>query len=172
MKRVKDFEATLGISCPALSLVTLVVVTSLCVAQMPLYAQYTTASLGGTVLDASGASVPGAKVTVRNVETEFTQTTSRDSAGAFLFTRLPVGDYEIKVEKEGFSTYVQKGIKLTVNQAASLTVTMKVGEVTQSVSVEADTELFVTRTATTGQLVDQRRIIDLPLNSAERLFHL
>ena len=72
------------------------------------------------------------------------------SAGAFLFSRLPIGNYELTVEKQGFSTYVQTGITLTVNQSANQTVSLKVGEVSQNVRVEADAELIETRSATTG----------------------
>lgn len=161
---MKHTKRVIGSSGAMLLFVALTLAILLWGIPLPLSAQYTTASLGGTILDASGSSVPGAKVTVRNVDTEFTQTVSTDSDGAFLFSRLPVGNYELKVEKEGFSTYVQKGITLTVNQAANQIVTMQVGEVTQNVSVEADAELIVTRTATTGQLVDEKRIVELPLN--------
>src|SRR3954451_6586315 len=73
----------------------------------PAVAQYTTASLGGAVLDSTGAIVPDARVTVRNIDTGLRQTTSSDAAGAFLFPRLPIGNYELTVDKEGFSTYVQ-----------------------------------------------------------------
>jgi hypothetical protein len=131
---------------------------------MPLHAQYTTASLGGTVLDSTGSAIPEAKVTVRNVGTGFTQTVSADATGAFLFSRLPVGDYELRVEKEGFSTYVQAGITLTVNQAASQNVTLPVGQVSERVTVEAQTDLVSLRTATGGQLIDQQRVVELPLN--------
>ncbi len=128
------------------------------------FAQFTTASLAGTVLDSSGASLPGAQVTVRNVDTSLTQTVNTDSAGAFLFSRLPVGTYQLTVEKAGFTTYVQSGIQLTVNQTANQTVTMQVGQVTEKVTVEANAELVTTRSATGGQLVNQRLVVDLPLN--------
>ncbi len=130
----------------------------------PAVAQYTTASFGGAVLDSTGAIVPDARVTVRNVDTGLRQTTSTDAAGAFLFPRLPIGNYELTVDKEGFSTYVQTGITLTVNQSANQTVTLTVGEVSQNVRVEADAELIDTRSATTGQLINTRQVVDLPLN--------
>ncbi len=127
-------------------------------------AQYTTASLAGTVLDSSGAMIPDARVTVRNVDTGFTQEVQTDSGGAFLFSRLPVGNYELKVEKRGFSTYVQAGISLNVDRAANRVITMQVGQVAEQITVQADAELVVTRTATGGQLIDQKRIVELPLN--------
>ena len=89
-----------------------------------LQAQFTTASLGGTVTDASGAVVTDARVTARNTETGFQQTATTTSAGAFIVPRLPVGSYELRVEKPGFALYVQSGITLVVNQAATVTITL------------------------------------------------
>ena len=88
-------------------------------------AQYTTADLGGTVVDSTGAAVPGAKVTARNTETGFSQDTTTSATGAFLFPRLRVGAYELRVEKDGFSTYVQSGITLVVDQAANVSIALK-----------------------------------------------
>ncbi len=147
---------------------------SVVVCVLPLAAQFTTASLAGTVTDATGAVVPDATVTINNVDTGLTVTVSTEPTGAYLFSRLPIGNYELTVEKAGFSTYVQAGITLTVNQAASQNVALQVGQVTEQVTVEAEAELIVTRTATTGQLVDQKRIVELPLNGRrpERLMYL
>jgi hypothetical protein len=130
----------------------------------PAYAQYTTASFGGNVVDSDNAILPESTVTVRNVDTGFTQTATTDESGAFLFPRLPVGSYELRVERPGFSRYVRTGITLTVDQAASLTVVMQIGQVSEEVTVEANTELVGTRNGTLGQLVDQRRVVELPLN--------
>jgi hypothetical protein len=136
---------------------------ALVVFTVPLNSQSTTASLGGTALDGSGAAIPGARVTVRNVDTGLTQSASTDVSGAFLFPRLPIGNYELRVEKEGFATYLRSGITLTVDQAANLAVAMQLGQLSERVTVEANAELVDTRTATGGQLVDQRRVVDLPL---------
>jgi hypothetical protein len=142
--------------------VWLVAVLVLCVS--PAYGQYTTASFGGTVVDSNSAVLPQSQVSVRNVDTGFTQSATTDGSGAFLFPRLPVGSYELRVERTGFSRYVQTGITLTVDQAASLTVVMQVGQVTEEVTVEANAELVGTRNGTLGQLVDQQRVVELPLN--------
>ena len=136
----------------------------LLLACLPAAAQYTTASFSGIVIDPSGATLPDSKVTVRNVDTGLTQTVTTDTTGSFLFSRLPVGNYELRVEREGFSAYVQTGITLTVNQAATQTVTMRVGQLTESVTVEANADLVVTQTGTVSQLVDQKRVVELPLN--------
>ena len=90
--------------------------------------QYTTASLGGTVVDQSGAAIADAKVTVLNTDTGFTQTVSSGAGGEYLFSRLPVGSYRLTVEKEGLTTYVQSGIQLTVSQAATQTARRKSGD--------------------------------------------
>ncbi|MEX2261184.1 MAG: TonB-dependent receptor [Bryobacteraceae bacterium] len=156
---------------PARSLKSLPLILIFCGAA---WAQYTTASLGGTVSDPSGASIPEAKITVRNADTGFTQTTETSGTGAFLFSRLPIGTYELLVEKAGFSTAVQAGIRLTVDQMATQNVTLAVGQVSEQVTVQAETELIATRTATGGQLVDQRQIRELPLQGRrpERLVYL
>ncbi len=140
----------------------------------PVVGQFTTASLAGTVRDSTGAVVPEATVTVRNVGTGFTQSASSDESGAFLFSRLPIGNYELRVEKSGFSTYVQSGIQLTVDRVASQSVILQVGQLTEQVTVQAEAELVTTRTATAGQLVNQKSIVELPLNGRrpERLMYL
>jgi len=142
----------------------LVAIAALFLFVSPIQAQYTTASFGGTVVDSSNAVLPDARVTVRNVDTGFAQSAATDAAGAFLFSRLPVGNYELRVERPGFSTYVQTGITLAVNQAVNQTVTMQLGQVAEQVTVQADAELVVTRTGTVSQLIDQKRVVELPLN--------
>ncbi len=134
---------------------------------LPLFAQFTTARLGGTVTDPSGAAVPGAKVTVKNTATGYKQTTSTGVTGAYLFPNLPVGSYDLAVQRAGFTTYVQYGITLAVNQAASQNVQLQVGQTTQQVTVRSNTQLVTTQSATLDQLVNQRTIVDLPLNGRE-----
>jgi hypothetical protein len=132
-----------------------------------LAAQFTTASLGGTVTDPSGGAVPAAKVSARNKDTALARSVESASDGGFLFSSLPVGTYSLTVEKAGFSTYVQDGIVLTLNQAASVPVTLKVGKTTEEITVTANAELVASRDATVGQLVDQKRVADLPLNGRQ-----
>lgn len=127
-------------------------------------AQFTTASLAGTVRDSTGALIPAASVKIVNAANGFTQTATSDGAGAFLLPRLPVGEYTLTVEKTGFSTYVQGGLTLSVNQSANVDVVLQVGAISEKVEVQADAELVDTRTATNGQLIDQQRVTDLPLN--------
>ena len=134
---------------------------------VPLYAQYTTASLSGRVLDPTGASVPGAVVTVQNTETGITRTVNTASDGHYLFPALPVGNYSLSVAKTGFQTYVQSGIVLSVNQAATQDVSLRIGTTTERVNVSGNAPLVTTSSATTGQLVNQQSIVNLPLNGRE-----
>jgi len=164
----RTMSAPKSVTCLLVTLVALLLLES------PLAAQYTTANLGGTVADASGGTVPDARVTVRNTETGFTQTTVSGASGAFVFPRLPVGSYELRVEKEGFATYVQSGIRLAVDQAANVSVALQVGQVSNEVTVTGEAELVSSRTATGGQVVSQVPIVELPLNGRrpERLMYL
>jgi hypothetical protein len=135
------------------------------VGSLPLLAQYTTASLSGTVVDPSGAAVPAATVTVQNTGTGFTRTTKSGNSGDYLFPVLPVGEYTLTVVKPGFQTYAQKGIVLTVNRSATQMVTLQLGKETQEITVTANASLATTSSAAVGQLVNQKSTVDLPLNS-------
>ena len=98
--------------------------------------QFTTASLGGTVRDSSAAGIPDATVNILNVSTGFTQEVVTGPNGAFLFSRLPIGTYVLRIEKQGFSAYVQDQIVLNVDQSANLPpITLQVGQVTDEVTV-------------------------------------
>src|SRR5262245_6524766 len=129
-----------------------------------LQGQFTTASLNGVVRDTTGSSVPEARVTVLNKETGFTRTDTSGNDGAFHFPVLPVGTYRLTVERQGFSTYIQEGITLTVNQAASQAVSLQVGSTTQEITVLENASMVNTQTATVSQLVNQKQVVDLPLN--------
>lgn len=145
----------------------------ICSASM-LWGQFTTASLGGIVTDASGSTVPDAKVTVENIETGLSKSLPTSADGAYLFPSLPVGTYRLTVEKNGFSRYVQEGITLTVNQAATQSVSLHIGALSQQVTVNANASMVTTETATVGQLVNEKQVLDLPLNGrqAESLIFL
>lgn len=129
-----------------------------------LVAQYNLASLGGTVVDVSGAAVPGAKITAQNTDKGMTRVVSTGADGAFVIPGLPVGTYTVAIEKQGFTTQIRRGIVLTVDQAATLAVSLQVGPVSQDVTVAANAELVSSREATVGQLIDTKRIAELPLN--------
>ncbi|MGA2856171.1 MAG: carboxypeptidase regulatory-like domain-containing protein [Candidatus Sulfotelmatobacter sp.] len=116
------------------------------------------------VSDPSGAVVVGATVTAQDLATGFTRTTNSTSIGQYLFPSLPVGTYQITVSMAGYKTYVQKGIVLSVDQAVTQNVQLKVGVVSEQMVVTANSSLVTTDSATVGQLIDEKEIEELPLN--------
>jgi len=134
---------------------------------IPAVAQYSTASLAGTVVDPSGAVVPSAKVSVQNTDTGMTLTDQTGSSGAFVFPSLHPGPYQLTVQKPGFQTYVQTGITLTVTQSATANVVMKIGGTSTQVTVSANAQEVDTRSATVRQFIGQKPIVDLPLNGRQ-----
>jgi hypothetical protein len=130
----------------------------------PSFGQATNARLGGVVTDASGAIVPGAKVTVKNTGTSLVEVGTSGSDGVYQFPLLPAGAYTLKVEASGFQSYQQTGIVLTVNQPATLNVALKVGEASETVTVTGGTLQLDTTTAQIGQTMTADEISDLPLN--------
>ncbi len=131
------------------------------------FGQYTTARLSGTVQDKSGAAIPGATVTIEQVDTGYKQQVKSGQEGEFLFPSLPVGEYKLTVEMTGFDTYLQKGIGLEVGQAASQIVTLAVGTVTQQVTVEGSGNQVTTDDASITQVIDEKSMESMPLNGRE-----
>jgi Carboxypeptidase regulatory-like domain/TonB-dependent Receptor Plug Domain len=135
-----------------------------CAFALPMLAQFTTARLAGVVLDPSGAGLAGAQVTVRDELTSYTRDTTTNASGEYVFPSLPVGTYQITVAMSGFTSYVQKGIVLQVAQSANLPVRMKLGAVAQQVTVTADASMVTTDSATLSQVINQKDVVELPLN--------
>src|SRR6516164_5897713 len=128
------------------------------------FSQQITGSIRGTVTDPSGAVVDSANVTVTQNETGLMRTTATDHAGAYLVLELPVGHYQLRVERSGFQSYVQQGITLDVNETAIIPVSLKVGTSNQKVEVNADAELIQGTVTSLGTVVSEREVLDLPLN--------
>src|SRR5581483_11057270 len=122
------------------------------------------ASLSGTVTDQSGAAVPGATMTLRNLDTGFTRTTSTDPVGRYQFFALPVGLYEVRGKKNGFADALRTGIRLVVAQDATVDLALHLGSVSQEVKVTGDAELVRVTTRDISGLVGERQVKDLPLN--------
>lgn len=122
------------------------------------------ATLSGTVTDPSGGAVSGAAVTVQNVETGAVRTTTTGHAGRYEVFALPIGQYEVRVAKAGFAETIRTGIRLTVDQVASVDVTLRVGPVSQRITVNSDAPLVSATTANVSGLVGEQQVKDLPLN--------
>lgn len=131
-------------------------------AASPAVAQ-TSATLAGVVQDASGGVLPGAQVSARNVATGVTRQTTTEADGRFTLAGLPAGDYEIRSELSGFRPLVRTGLRLTVGENASLTLTLQVGA-TEVVTVSGAASQVNTRSSELSYLVDQRTIAQLPVN--------
>jgi hypothetical protein len=133
------------------------------------FAQLPTGEITGTVTDASGGAVAGATVTLTNAATSQERTAATNAAGIYDATALPPGTWSVKVGKAGFETQVQNNIDLQVSQVARLDFALKVGNVSQTVEVQAASPVLDTETATVGTVVETRRIEDLPLNGRNYL---
>jgi hypothetical protein len=123
-----------------------------------------TASITGTVRDASGAIMPGAAVTVKHTESGLVRTAETDSNGNYTVPTLPVGRYEVSTEKTGFKQAVRRGINLVVAQEAVVNLTLEVGNVVDQVTVTAEASIVNTTLSPTSGLVSEQQIRDLPLN--------
>jgi outer membrane receptor protein involved in Fe transport len=126
-----------------------------------------TVQIAGTVQDSTGASVPDARVTVTQTQTGTKRSVMSGNEGIYTIPQLPVGPYLLTVEKTGFKTYIQKGIELEVGDEPQIRVTLAVGEVSEKVEVNADAEMVQTTQTAVATVIDQRRIVDLPLNGRQ-----
>ena len=122
------------------------------------------ASVSGRVTDPAGATVSGAAVTAKNVETGETRSTVTDNAGHYWVPSLAVGEYEVHVTKQGFQEQVRAGIRLVVGQEASVDMALKIGQVTEQFKVTADAPVVSVTAADISGLVGEQQVKDLPLN--------
>jgi hypothetical protein len=122
------------------------------------------ASISGLVSDSSGGAVVGAAIEIRNTETGAKRSATTDESGRFNASSLPVGAYEIKVEKAGFQSNFRTGITLVLGQREELTFVLLVGEVHQTERVSADIGAVAVTTDDISGLVDEKQVKDLPLN--------
>ena len=102
------------------------------------HAQVTSATIVGTITDSSGAALPGASVTARNVDTGFNRTVPSNEDGAYRLEFLPIGSYTVEVTLSGFKTSTRSGIVLNVNDTVRVDATLSLGGVAETVNVEAE----------------------------------
>ena len=127
------------------------------------FAQVTTGTILGTISDSTGAVIPGATITMRNVGTGITRTANTDAAGRYRAPQLPLGDYEITAEMPGFQSVDRSGVTLTVGREAEVDFTLQVGAVTERITVTGEAPLIETTNATVSTLVDERTLREMPL---------
>jgi len=126
-----------------------------------------TAQINGTVRDQTGAVLPGVEVTVTQNDTGITRSAITNETGSYVLSNLPIGPYRLEASLPGFRTYARSGIVLQVNSSPLVNPVLEVGQVTEQVEVQANATLVETRTAGVGQVVENARILELPLNGRQ-----
>src|SRR5215831_12179088 len=142
-------------------LITTVILIALAAAA---FAQQTTATVTGTVTDPTGALVPGVTITATNLATNGVRETKSDETGSYTLPFLPAGDYSVTVGAPGFQTQKIDRVTLQVQQTARVDLQLRIGDVAETVSVEAFAVALQTDNATVGTVIDGAKIVDLPLN--------
>jgi len=117
----------------------------------------------GRVVDSSDAGIPGATVTVRNIETNEATSATADAHGNYTAPFLRPGQYTITVEAAGFSKVTRSGLVLNVGQAATVNLTLEVGAVTQEINVTPPHRFWRSRKRTAAGVIDRQRVTELPL---------
>ncbi|HEV2487175.1 MAG TPA: carboxypeptidase-like regulatory domain-containing protein [Terracidiphilus sp.] len=125
------------------------------------------AQIHGMVLDQSGAAVVGAQITATQRDTGRIQTTVSGADGSFVLPGLPVGGYSLQVSAKGFRKYTQTGLVLQVGQNVQVNIPLTVGSVSQEVQVSADAAMVETQDTSISEVIDNQRIVDLPLNGRQ-----
>jgi hypothetical protein len=131
---------------------------------LPAFAQTATAELSGTVTDSSGAVVGNAKVMAANAETGTSRSAVTDQTGAYVFTLMQPGTYNVSVEAAGFRKTVANGVELRVNQRAEVNLQLQVGQLNDTVEVSGTAPLLESQSSTLGSVIDTQLTADLPLN--------
>jgi hypothetical protein len=123
--------------------------------------------INGSVQDSSGGTIAGAEVTATQTSTGFVRKATTAPDGSYALSNLPIGPYRLEASAPGFKAYRQDGIVLQVNTNPTINVKLEVGELSQSVQVQATAEMAETQTSGISQVIDQRRVVDLPLNGRQ-----
>jgi len=127
-------------------------------------AQGLTGSITGTVMDATGATVPGAVVTIRNADNNATRTATSSGAGTFTVTLLHPGNYSMKIDKSGFRVFERSGIALQIDQVAEIDAMLQVVSDTTSITVTSGASILQTEQSSLGLVQDSSQIQNTPLN--------
>lgn len=141
----------------------------MCLVAAGTLAAQTYGDISGEVLDPSGSIVPGVKITLTNTATNAVRTTESNNAGAYTFPALQPGAYVLKAEKSGFKTFTRPNIEVQVQLSARITIEMQIGSVSEVVEVSAQAALLQSENSTVGTVIDNKRIVELPLNGRNAL---
>ncbi len=139
------------------------VLVALLVGANATFAQDVTATITGTVTDPSGAAIVGATITAKSVERGITYTAVSNDTGSYRISQLPVGNYDLRIEKQGFQTSLYPAFTLVLNQTARIDVEMKVGQVSQTIEVTGAAPILKTETTQVDTIIDAATNDALPL---------
>lgn len=131
---------------------------------LPAFAQSETATVLGTVRDSNGAVVSGASVTLKNVGTSISATTTTDANGDYIFSNTRIGNYQITIEASGFNRTVADNVNLVINARQRVDIELQVASATETVMVTGAAELLETDSSDRGQVIQRQQITALPLN--------
>src|SRR5687768_14535005 len=123
-----------------------------------------TAQINGTARDQSGAVLPGVEITATQTDTGISRNTITNETGSYVLPNLALGPYRLEATLPGFRTFAQTGIVLQVNSSPVINVVLEVGQVAETIEVQANAAMVETRAAGVGQLTENERILELPLN--------
>jgi hypothetical protein len=126
-----------------------------------------TGQISGTVKDSTGAVLPGVEVTATHTDTGINRSTVTNETGSYVLPNLPLGPYRLQATLPGFQTYVQTGLVLQVNDNLVINASLQVGQVSQQVEVQANAAFVETRSTGIGQVIENQRILELPLNGRQ-----
>ena len=138
-----------------------------CLIGLPLFAQFDTGTITGTVLDSSGATVPNVKVTATNIGTGNQKSAVSDAQGYFVISALPVGNYTVTGAASGFAEAKSSSIVLNVGAAVHVNLTLAVAGATENVEVTGTATTVSTETAQTGTTLNSTQIANLPMNGRD-----
>jgi len=123
--------------------------------------------ISGTVSDSNGGAMPGAHVKATQTGTGFERSATTGADGLYSLSSLPVGPYELEASAPGFKTYTQKGIVLQLNTNPTINIALEIGSLSQQVEVTANASMAETQSNAVSQVIDERRVVDLPLNGRQ-----
>lgn len=129
------------------------------------FAQESRGTILGRVTDSSGAALPGVEVKATNVSTNITAAARTNESGSYNIPFLLAGPYRVTAETSGFKKYLQAGVEVRVSESVEVNIEMQPGQVTESVEIKADTAQLDTTSPSLGQVIDQRRVQELPIFS-------
>ena len=148
------------------ALLNLVLITALTGASTTAWGQ-ATAQITGIVRDASGAVLPDVEVKATQTETGIARTTISNETGVYVLPNLTTGPYRLEAALPGFRTFAESGIVLQVDSAPVINPVLGIGQVTEQVEVQANAAQVETRTTAVGQVIENQRILELPLNGRQ-----